>query len=297
MKNVAHAWALSTTILAAACQQTVSPVPVERCALTIPAHRGSPTDTLLLAGSGATIAPMRIVARNYRQRFDTQVTVSSSIGTKGAIHALRDGAISIGLASRALETHEKSGLHEHPLLRVGVAIIINKTSEPTDIKEEDVQAWYRGVISTWPDGTPITLLSRQPGDSTLQAIERAYPTLGQDMQRATREGRTILNYTDQQMRDNLLQIRGAVGVLDVGTIALNTLPLQVISLNGVRPTRENIENGSYPLSITLSLLTRDSPSEQVQQFVDFARAQIVSGPLANPSAGYLPLRPALEVTP
>ena len=46
--------------------------------------------------------------------------------------------------------------------------------------------------------------------------------------------------------------------------------VRVISVDGVRPTLENIKNGSYPLAADLCLITRkDDPNPNVQKMIDF----------------------------
>ena len=46
--------------------------------------------------------------------------------------------------------------------------------------------------------------------------------------------------------------------------------VRVIAVDGVLPTRENIENGSYPLTVDLCVTTRaDNKNPYVQKLVDF----------------------------
>ena len=46
--------------------------------------------------------------------------------------------------------------------------------------------------------------------------------------------------------------------------------VKLLSIDGVAPTLENIENGSYPLTVALCLITRtEDPKPNVQRMIDF----------------------------
>ena len=46
--------------------------------------------------------------------------------------------------------------------------------------------------------------------------------------------------------------------------------VKILSIDGVAPTVENIENGSYPLTVGLCLITRkDDPNPNVQKMIDY----------------------------
>ena len=46
--------------------------------------------------------------------------------------------------------------------------------------------------------------------------------------------------------------------------------VKMLSIDGVYPTLENIENGSYPLTTNVCLITRkDDPNPNVQKMIDF----------------------------
>jgi ABC-type phosphate transport system substrate-binding protein len=67
----------------------------------------------------------------YKNVKSNHYHIPGSIGTKGAIKAVTDGAITLGLISRSLEEEEKNlGIVEHP--SACVAIIVGAHSNVQD---------------------------------------------------------------------------------------------------------------------------------------------------------------------
>src|SRR4051812_17183727 len=86
----------------------------EACA----AESGRPAG-LLLAGSGSNLALVHAIALRYEsQGLGPAPMVAESIGTGGALAALHDRQIDVGLSSRPLKDSERAGVTEVPLARV-----------------------------------------------------------------------------------------------------------------------------------------------------------------------------------
>jgi phosphate transport system substrate-binding protein len=226
---------------------------------------------LLVAGSGSALALARAVARSYEERHPgRRVRIPESIGTRGAVRAVAEGAVAAGLASRPLRDDERAlGIVETKLARSIVGVVVNKEVRVGGLTTAELADIYRGRVTTWPDGQPVVPLLREEGDSSNLIVRRALPALWDAMEDARASGRGVTCFTDQEMRDSLMAIEGAVGLLDVGMVHLERLPLRPVALDGVAPTREEAASGRYPLVKDLTLLTRGAPSPDVVQFLDF----------------------------
>lgn len=232
-------------------------------------------DGLLVGGSGSALALMRTLIRRYRvEHPDARVTIPESIGTRGAARAVADGVVAIGLGSRPLTSAElEMGLAVTPLADSVVAFVAHRDVPTRSLSTSDLVAIYRGEMAVWTDGTPLVPLLREEGDSSNQVVRASRPELFAAMQDARREGRGIVCLTDQEMRDTLLSVEGSIGLLDVGIVRLERLPLDPILLDGVEPTRAEALAGRYPLVKELFLITRagpEGPGEDARQLVDFS---------------------------
>lgn len=82
----------------------------------------SPSGPLVFAGSGANLAIVRLLAKEFQKSYpQITINVPDSIGSSAGIKAAADQAISIGLISRSLKDKEKSwGLRSFLMLGRGL---------------------------------------------------------------------------------------------------------------------------------------------------------------------------------
>jgi phosphate transport system substrate-binding protein len=266
----------------AGCDSSGGDPPAADCQPAPPRPAG-----LVIAGSGSNVAPVRVIAKRYRRARAVEVRVPESIGTGGALRALADGAIDVGLASRPLSAPERAaGLVESPLARIPVAAVVHPEVSVSGLTLAELTAIYRGERDRWPDGTPIVPLLREPGDSGNALIARAWPALWAAMDAASREGRFTTCYTDQEMADTLAGTNGAIGFLDIGTLRIMRPRLRPLAIDGVPPTPLRAEAGSYPLVKTLTFVTVGPPAGAAEGFVHFATSPETREILAG--WGYMP---------
>jgi phosphate transport system substrate-binding protein len=262
------------------------PTPGARC------DPGPPRpDGLVVAGSGSNIAIVREIAKRWtRLHPAAKIRVPESIGSGGALRALGDRAIDVGLTSRALTEREKAGgLVETVLARVPLAAVVHPEARVAHVTSAELTAIYRGERDRWPDGTAIVPLLREPGDSGNDLVAQAYPELWAAMSAAMRAGSWTTCYTDQELADTIAETEGAVGFLDVGTLRLTRPQLRPLPLDGAEPTPERAVDGTYRLVKTLWFVTAGPPAGDAEGFIRFATSSGTSPLLA--SAGYLPPTP------
>jgi phosphate transport system substrate-binding protein len=274
--------------LAAACGRPDTGAPPRAARCDPPAPR---PDGLVLAGSGSNIALVRELAKRYRAAHpDVTLRVPESIGTGGALRALADGAIDVGLASRTLSAAERrSGLVETMLARVPIAVVVHPEATVTGVTRAELAAIYRGDRQRWPDGTPIVPLLREPGDSGNDVIAQSYPDVWAAMSDAMQAGRFTTCYTDQEMADTVDATEGAVGFLDLGTLRLTHPQIRALALDGVVPTPANALAGRYRLVKPLTFVTAGPLSTDAVGFIAFATSGATADLLAT--AGYVPSPP------
>jgi phosphate transport system substrate-binding protein len=238
---------------------------------------------LLVAGSGTNLAVTHAIASRYHDKGGPQVVVPESIGTSGALKALRERAIDVALASRPLKAEERrDGLVETALCMVPFAATVRDDVPVAGLTASELTTLFNGERATWPGGSSVVLpLFREPGDSGELLIAAAMPRLALAIRSAANAERGTLCYTDQQVRDTLLVVQGAVGFLDVATIILEGNHLRALALDGVAATRSNVKSGRYPLAKPLSFVTLGAPDGEARRFIDYARSPAVADILAR----------------
>jgi len=227
---------------------------------------------LILAGSGSNLPLVRLIADRYLQAYPgAQLTIPPSIGTGGAVRALLDGAIDVGLASRALRPNEKArGLVETPLAHTRLVLAAHPSTVATRVTWTEILAIYRGERQSWPDGRRLAPLLREPGDSGRQVLRVWLPELEHAMEAALRASRFRVCYTDSEMQNALLSIPGALGFLDEGALRLDATDLRVVQLIGA-PEPDSSPRNSKPLT----LVTRGRPRGEAARFIELATSAAV----------------------
>ena len=211
---------VATIALLGGCRR--APAPVETCVQpdTRPAE-------IVVAGSGATVPLARALVARYRQEVPTaDFFVAESIGTGGALRAIDDGAIEIGLASRRIDNPGMS------VQEVASASLRFGTSPEVDVGEVDMAFLAEAARgeAVWPDGTPVVFIHREPGDSGVAAIARVSPELADAMADGRRSA-PVIAYTDADALHELSTIPGSLGLYDPVAAELagaHILPLQVV---------------------------------------------------------------------
>ena len=161
-----------------------------------------------------------------------------------------------------------------PIGREGFVFFVEEDNPVDNLTSEQIRAIYHGDITNWKEvggkNQAITAFQR-PNNSGSQTMMEyfmgdvslkeplTYETVGA-MEGVIRKVAEYANeagamgYTFRYFLEGLHQEKG----------------VKILSVDGVAPTRENIENGSYPLTVGLCLVTRtNDPNPNVQKMIDF----------------------------
>lgn len=268
-------WALWLLCWVGCAEPGPPPMP-EGAACVAPPPRG---DELLAAGSGSNL-PLMEALISLQPPGTERPRLATSIGTAGAIKALRRGDIDIGLASRGLKLAEQGpGLRQVPLASTPVVFATHPGVRSEALPVEALEALYLGRRATWPDGSPVVLLVREAGDSAEQAIAGSSPRLARALAQARQQERALVLTTDQEMERALANIPGAVGYTDLGLLRLRHGSPRLLRLVGEEPRRWEKQ---------LSVLVRQPTPERVQRWLTYLTTQEARDALV--AAGYRPAR-------
>lgn len=129
-----------------------------------------------------------------------------------------------------------------------LAVIANKTNTVTAVAMPDLVKICKGQTSRWPDGKPVTFITRNPSSPDMKMmLEKIYGMSKEDVAAAitaANHGRTnhpaiVVVETDEDVVNKVEAMPGAVGVVDVYSINGG---VAVVKLGGKLP----LEPG-YPL--------------------------------------------------
>jgi phosphate transport system substrate-binding protein len=89
------------------------------------------------------------------------------------------------------------------------------------------------------------------------------------------------------MQEALAITPGAVGLLDVGAISLQRLPLRALELDGYAPSEASVQSRRYPFSKDLAFAALEAPTGLAAEFIRFAHSD--EGRALMKAHGYIPL--------
>ncbi|MDZ4183765.1 MAG: substrate-binding domain-containing protein [Desulfuromonadales bacterium] len=258
--------------------------------LTSPATAAPPPQThLIFAGSGTNLPIVRVLAEAFaRSHPGISIEVPASIGSSSGIRAAADGAIAIGLISRPLKENEKGlGLEIVTYARTPLVIGVHASVAEEEISSSGIVAIYRGEKRTWPNGAEIIVLTREPGDSTIEVMSREVPGFGAIYEESRKAKRWTILLKDLEMNQVLAKTPHALGFSDLGALTVEGHKIKALRVNGVAPTLANAKSGEYPLVKTLMLVYHpEKIPPAAREFLAFIRSpQGTKILLAN---GYLP---------
>ncbi|MFW9922027.1 MAG: phosphate ABC transporter substrate-binding protein [Candidatus Thorarchaeota archaeon] len=206
------------------------------------------------------------------------VTVSGT-GTGAGITALIDGQADIGMASRPVKDEENTSsggtLKAYAIAKDGLAIIIHASANPLDITLDIARAIFNGTISDWINpllsstsltGT-IQVVVREAGSGTRDAFNEI--VMGDEKQLEV--GSAYVSNAIQKSSNQLIVDAVANNPNYIGYVGLGYIDetVDAVSINGIEPTIETIQDGSYDIQRELYLVTKTNPEGLVKEFINW----------------------------
>ena len=244
---------------------------------------------LVMGGTGMALATIRQIADAFvASQSGVAVDVLPSLGTGGGLSAVAAGAIDIALSARQLnDADHAKGLQSQAYARTPVAFVTPPTTVVDGITMSNVVAIFAGTMTTWPDGTPIRLIRREPSDADWSMLRNVSEAMAQAIEVALQRPGLLTVATDQEAADALERLRGSFGVLSLGQLSAEARRLKPLALDDVMPGVEEIRSGRYPLSRTLYAVWSAQAKPGVAKFLAFLRSQPTGALLAR--LGHIPV--------
>jgi phosphate transport system substrate-binding protein len=248
-------------LLAIALLSTTSPAPAGAAVL----------EPLRISGTGSSLGALRQLAEAFEKAHpDQPVRIFPSVGSSGAIKAVADGALDIGISGRPLQPAEQAGgLLALAYARTPFVFAVGPRVGATGLTAAELARIYRGEVSAWPDGERIRLVLRPRTDVDTLYVRSISGELDAAMEVALGREGLLMAATNQDCNDALNHTPGSLGPSTLTQLLTENRPIRALAWNGVAPTLEHLASGAYPLSKPLRLVVRTSPSAAVRRFIAF----------------------------
>jgi phosphate transport system substrate-binding protein len=203
---------------------------------------------------------------------DVTITVNKSGSGTGAA-ALIDNRCDIATMSRFMKDKEfKDAVDKgvfpvaHVVAMDGVCIVVHPSNPINAMTTEQVRNIYLGKVRNWkelggPD-VPIVVISRDTESGTYETFDSF---IMNDQKMASSVEYVTSN---PQAFARVRNTRGAIGYVGYGFIQTG---VKAITLDGIKPSRQTILSGKYPVSRPLFMFTNGYPplGTMAHKFVTF----------------------------
>ena len=231
-----------------------------------------PATALIVAGSTSVQPYAEILAEEFaRIHPGSEIDVQGG-GSSAGITAAGTGTTDIGMSSRHLKEEERTLLAVE-IARDGLAIIAHPDNPVGDLTLAQVRDIYTAKTVNWSGlkgkKAEIHIVAREEGSGTRSAFEEL--VMGED--RIVPEAIVLPSYG--AIREFVSRDPNAIGFISLGLVdhQQGLKPVKALRLDGVAPTRENIENGSYSLFRPFLFVMKGEPAGLARQFIDFTLSE------------------------
>jgi len=205
------------------------------------------------------------------------ITVNKSGSGTGAA-ALVDNRCDIATMSRFMKDKEfKDAITKgvfpvaHAVAMDGVCIVVHPSNPVSALTTEQVRNIYLGKIKNWNQvggsSSPIVAISRDTASGTYDTFE-GFIMKGQKMD-------SSIEYvsTNPQAFARVKNTRGAIGYVGFGFVQTG---VKALTLDGIKPSKQTILSGKYPVSRPLFMFTNGYPElgSTAHKFVTFHLTEI-----------------------
>lgn len=229
-----------------------------------------PAQRIKITGSQTCVPLLKILAEKYHNNHqNVEIAFLPGAHSASAIDGLKSGIVDVGAISRPLTADEqKLGFTYVKLSDDGLTVAVDRRLPVDNLSSDAIRGIYSGTITNWsalggPD-KPILVLDRAE-DESAKIILREY-VLGKDL--ATVSSASVM-FLETDMVKALETSTGAVGYLSLGYAISEELPIRLISIDGVKPSVENVDNGSYKMVRPMGIIYKDPLDSTTKDFVNY----------------------------
>lgn len=166
-----------------------------------------------------------------------------------------------------------SDLWAAPIARDGLAVVVHPENPINDITPDDIRRALQGLLINWRDiggdETQITVYMREDGAGVSLEIDR----LLMGSRRITPNARIVSS--PSALLDRVAEDRSAIAIIPASLLDDR---VKTLTVAGIAPTIEQIGNNTYPLRLTIFIISLTEPTDAYLSFLSWV--QSVSGQTA-----------------
>jgi phosphate transport system substrate-binding protein len=228
-------------------------------------------ELLRMGGNGNGTAMLPIVFAAFARDGENRLEVIPSLGHGGGMRAAADGALDVVVASRPLNPQELAlGLKSVLAFRSPFGLVTSR-SGAEGFKSSEIAGLFSSANARWPDGSPIRIILRPKDVTDSLVLGALFPNMKAALEQARHRHDVPIAATDQDSTQLAEQVPGSLAAAAFTQVMLEGRTLRFVSIDGVEPSLESLERGTYPYQRILYFVLPAKRSAAAERFIAFLR--------------------------
>ncbi len=232
----------------------------------------SASEQVIVVKGSTTVLPIAQPCAEVFMDQNPDIDISIQGGGSGVgITSLIDGTCDIGNSSRPVKEEEVAKAKEkgvelfaNIIAKDAIAVIVHTSNKIDGLTLEQIKAIYTGEISNWSpvggEDQVIVVVSRDSASGTFEAFNEL--VLHKEKLRPD----ALMQASNAAVATTVANTPGAIGYVGLGYV---TSQVKAIKVNDIIPSKETVNDNSYPLARPLFMYTNGEPEGIVKDFIDF----------------------------
>jgi phosphate transport system substrate-binding protein len=228
-------------------------------------------ETLRINGSGNALDMLKPLIEAYRKNNrNISVEMQKPLGSSGAVKALLADALDVVVSSKPLKPEDVAkGALLKEYGRTPLVIVTEKSIRKSNISTKELEEIYAGITSNWPSGEKIRVVMRPREDVDTHILRGISPGMNKAITASQSQHGIITAVTDPEAYTTVAKTPGALGTTGLTSVITEKLVLNVLSLDGIKPTPENLASGAYPLFKEINFVATSKTKPEALKFLSF----------------------------
>lgn len=232
--------------------------------------------TITISGSSAMLPLMESSIEKYKEVNKDAVINAQAGGSGTGLSQVLEGAVDIGnsdvFAKDKLGEEKDKELVDHKVIAQGFGVVVNKEAGVTNLTKDQIKKIFKGEIKNWKEvggnDEEILLIHRPESSGTratfTEKILDGDKDLENDSLGATQDSNGAVLNTMKKHKGGISYVALTYMRTDEAKGALN-----LVSIDGVEATSENIEEGKYDFWSWGHMYTKGEAKGLTKDFIDF----------------------------
>lgn len=218
-----------------------------------------PVKRVIIKGSTSAEPIVRAFTQYFGESHPETLFSIQCVGSGNGITSLIDGQCDIACISRMMKDTEfkdavKNNVYPvfHEIIRGGIAVVVHPDNPVSDLNMSQLRELFSGKITNWADvggrNAEVIVIMRDHTSGTREEFDE-HVLLGAP----PANGRIV--HDNAAVQAAITGTPGAIGYISLGFLK----GTKTLKINGIEPCLETINNGYYPISRPLFMVTNGYP--------------------------------------